>query len=612
MPGAGRRRLTATTATPARAAAPIRPSPVPPEAVCCGNQPYDRRSRATTGPAGHLVGRADHEGLVHGQPVRHPARTTSADGLGVHRRRSPRTWPATPASRPRCASTSIRHDGSRCGQRRPQPARPGRAARVHRELRQGRTRSPPEPAARAGSTSVRVHLQAVRRGRARYPARGNDPARRRGRVACARASAPPRRSPSCRSRSRRARSTACSGPTARARRRRCGSWRASCAPTRGASRVAGLDVARDPLAVRQRLGFLTNTTGLYPRLTGRELLDYFARLHGLDRDAAAARIDDAGARAGSGAVSSSGAARRCRPASASGCRSPARCCTIPPCWCSTSRPAGLDVLASRFLRDFVRAERDRGKAVVFSTHYLAEAELLCDRIGLLHRGRLLAEGTPAALRAAAGDAPSLEEAFLRLVGASTGRSRADAPPPMKLAEVLLVAGKELRETLRDRRTLAVMVLFPLVVYPLVSLATVQVMAARIGRAEKVPARVAVAGPAARSPTSCARASRRAPTTAARTSRCRSAGAGHRRRRPRRPRRRRGRGRSAGQAAPPARRRACCSTRRRSARAPRATRIEEALAAGCRAGLRAALRASPSRGWRRAPRWAATCCRRSCR
>ena len=56
--------------------------------------------------------------------------------------------------------------------------------------------------------------------------------------------------------------------------------------------------------------------------------------------------------------------------------------------------AGLDVLASRFLRAFVRRERDRGKAVIFSTHYLAEAELLCDRIGLLHQGRLLAEGGP--------------------------------------------------------------------------------------------------------------------------------------------------------------------------------------------------------------------------
>jgi sodium transport system permease protein len=65
---------------------------------------------------------------------------------------------------------------------------------------------------------------------------------------------------------------------------------------------------------------------------------------------------------------------------------------------------------------------------------------------------------------------------------------------MKIADVLLVAGKELRETLRDRRTLAVMVLFPLVVYPLVSLATVQVLSARITRAEKVPARVTIAGP----------------------------------------------------------------------------------------------------------------------
>jgi len=65
---------------------------------------------------------------------------------------------------------------------------------------------------------------------------------------------------------------------------------------------------------------------------------------------------------------------------------------------------------------------------------------------------------------------------------------------MKLREVLLVAGKELRETLRDRRTLAVMVLFPLVVYPLVSLATVQVLSARIIRAEKLPARVTISGP----------------------------------------------------------------------------------------------------------------------
>jgi sodium transport system ATP-binding protein len=187
-------------------------------------------------------------------------------------------------------------------------------------------------------------------------------------------------------------------------------------PTAGAARVAGVDVATEPLVVRRRLGFLTNTTGLYPRLTGTELLGYFARLHGLDREGAAARIEtlsralELGPFIGRRSESlSTGERQRL---------SIARAVLHDPDVLILDEPtAGLDVLASRFLRDFVRAERERGKAIVFSTHYLAEAELLCDRIGLLHRGRLLAEGTPGALRAAAGDAPSLEEAFLRLVAA---------------------------------------------------------------------------------------------------------------------------------------------------------------------------------------------------
>jgi ABC-type multidrug transport system ATPase subunit len=90
---------------------------------------------------------------------------------------------------------------------------------------------------------------------------------------------------------------------------------------------------------------------------------------------------------------------------------------------------GLDVLATRFFREFVRAERDRGKAVIYSTHYLADAELLCDRIGLLHRGRMLAEGSPAALRAMAGGASSLEEAFLTLVAALEGGAAPVPAPP---------------------------------------------------------------------------------------------------------------------------------------------------------------------------------------
>jgi sodium transport system ATP-binding protein len=197
------------------------------------------------------------------------------------------------------------------------------------------------------------------------------------------------------------------------------------APTAGEARVAGLDVAANALAVRRRLGFLTNTTGLYARLTGRELLTYFARLHGLPPEAGEARMATLVRALGLEPFFG----RRCEALSTGERQrlSIARAVLHDPDVLILDEPtAGLDVLASRFLRDFVRAERDRGKAVLFSTHYLAEAELLCDRIGLLHRGRLLAEGTPAALRAAAGDAPSLEEAFLRLVAQEPGVAAAPA------------------------------------------------------------------------------------------------------------------------------------------------------------------------------------------
>jgi sodium transport system ATP-binding protein len=196
-------------------------------------------------------------------------------------------------------------------------------------------------------------------------------------------------------------------------------------PTAGRARVAGIDVSVDPLEVRRRLGFLTNTTGLYARLTGRELLAYFARLYGLSPAEADARVAALAEALDLGAFFG----RRCEALSTGERQrlSIARAMLHDPAVLVLDEPtAGLDILASRFLRAFVRAERDRGKAVVFSTHYLAEAELLCDRIGLLHQGRLLAEGTPAALRAAAGDAPSLEEAFLRLVAGHP-------PPPAEAA-----------------------------------------------------------------------------------------------------------------------------------------------------------------------------------
>ena len=197
--------------------------------------------------------------------------------------------------------------------------------------------------------------------------------------------------------------------------------------------VAGVDVAADSQEARRRVGFLTGTTGLYARLTAREQLTYFGRLHGMPRDRVAARIDWIARTLDFVALLD----RRCETLSTGNRQrvSVARAVLHdPPVLILDEPTVGLDVLATRFLRDFVRAERARGKTVIYSTHYMAEAELLCDRIGLCYRGRPLAEGTPTALRAAAagpgGGAPvsSLEEAFLALVASFEGAGPVAAPP----------------------------------------------------------------------------------------------------------------------------------------------------------------------------------------
>jgi sodium transport system ATP-binding protein len=182
------------------------------------------------------------------------------------------------------------------------------------------------------------------------------------------------------------------------------------APSSGRALVAGLDAAS--LEARARLGFLSGSTGLYARLTVRETLRYFGRIHGMSDVALDRRIDMLGGWLGlSGLLN-----RRCENLSTGERQRVSLARTVlhdPPVLILDEPTNGLDVLASRALRDFVGQERVRGKAVIFSTHYLTEAELLCDRIGLLFRGRLLREGTPRDIRAECG-ATSLEEAFLHL------------------------------------------------------------------------------------------------------------------------------------------------------------------------------------------------------
>jgi ABC-type multidrug transport system ATPase subunit len=186
------------------------------------------------------------------------------------------------------------------------------------------------------------------------------------------------------------------------------------APSGGRAVLDGIDVAEHPDLVKRNIGFLTANTGLYQRLSPRELLLFFAALYGLDSPAAKARVDHllewldmrSFAELRCGALSTGQKQRT----------NIARALVGNPAILIMDEPTlGLDVLSNRIILDFIRRERAAGKTILLSTHYLDEAESLCDRIGLLYAGRLVAEGDLAALQAASGQT-RLSSIFLKLVG----------------------------------------------------------------------------------------------------------------------------------------------------------------------------------------------------
>jgi sodium transport system ATP-binding protein len=185
------------------------------------------------------------------------------------------------------------------------------------------------------------------------------------------------------------------------------------APTSGTARVDGIDVATDPLEVRRRIGFLSGTTGLYPRLSPRETLSYFGRLHGLEPEELQRRTEAILDRFGMREYADA----RCESLS-TGQRqrvSIARAVLHdPPVLILDEPTTGLDVLASSAMIEFIESRRAAGTCVLFSTHVLSEAERLCDRIGVIFRGRLLAAGTLPELSQRTGKR-WLADVFLELV-----------------------------------------------------------------------------------------------------------------------------------------------------------------------------------------------------
>ena len=181
--------------------------------------------------------------------------------------------------------------------------------------------------------------------------------------------------------------------------------------TEGTIRVGGVDVAEDPVAVKRMIGFVPDSQEMYERLTGNEYLNFMADIYGVsaaDRKSRAEKYleifeltDAAGQRIQS---YSRGMKQKIAVIGA--------LIHDPQIWVLDEPMVGLDPKASHLLKQEMKARAEAGATVFFSTHVLEVAEKLCDKVGIIHHGRLLAQGSPDELRGGADE--SLEQLFLEL------------------------------------------------------------------------------------------------------------------------------------------------------------------------------------------------------
>lgn len=195
-------------------------------------------------------------------------------------------------------------------------------------------------------------------------------------------------------------------------------------PTRGLAEVAGINVMHDAEGVRRNIGFMSCNTGIYDRMTAREMVEYFGRLYGIPEDKLQDRIEEIfdvlqmhdikdrlGSKMSTGMKQKVSIAR-----------------TIvhdPPVIIFDEPTSGLDVLVARNVLQTVEALKDQGKCIIFSTHIMREVEKLCDRISVIHRGQILDEGTLPEL-ADRHDQPDVEELFFDLIQQRDAELEADS------------------------------------------------------------------------------------------------------------------------------------------------------------------------------------------
>jgi len=189
-------------------------------------------------------------------------------------------------------------------------------------------------------------------------------------------------------------------------------------PSSGTARIAGFDVRRHPQKVREKIGFMSNATAIYDRLTAWETVQFFGQINGLDKATLKTRMNDIfewlqmnDFRDMLGAKLSTGMKQKV---------SIARTIVHDPQVLIFDEPtSGLDVLVARVLLQKILELKNQGKTIILSTHSMHEVNRLCQRVSIIHRGQQQAQGTIAELLEEHGQ-PDLEDLFFHLV------DRADA------------------------------------------------------------------------------------------------------------------------------------------------------------------------------------------
>lgn len=192
-------------------------------------------------------------------------------------------------------------------------------------------------------------------------------------------------------------------------------------PDMGSAQVDGYDVRESPLEVQKRIGVLADARGLYHRLTTRENIRYYGRLHGLDGEALEKQID-----ALIGLLDMQSIADRKTEGFSTGEKlkvAIARTLVHNPKNVMLDEPTnGLDVMSTRSMRQFIMRLRQEGKCVLFTSHIMQEVAALCDQIVIISQGQVSATGSPDDLRRQTGR-ENLEDAFVSVIGSEEGLVR---------------------------------------------------------------------------------------------------------------------------------------------------------------------------------------------